>query len=79
MRNNSTVKYLKLSQTFNSTLFLPSSHGELCVSSPKYMYLEYLDADKMRRSVEKNYLKYLEADKMRGKVEESLMAPFNEP
>ena len=29
------VKYLKLSQTFNSTLFLLSSNGELCISSPK--------------------------------------------
>ena len=33
--NNSWVKYLKLSRTFNSTLFLPSSNGELCISTPK--------------------------------------------
>ena len=46
---------------------------------PQKMYLEYLDADKMRRSVEKTYLKYLEADKMRGKVEDSLMTTFIEP
>ena len=35
LRNNSWVKYLKLSRTFNSTLFLPSSNGELCISTPK--------------------------------------------
>ena len=35
LRNNSWVKYLKLSQTFNSTLLLPSSNGQLCISSPK--------------------------------------------
>ena len=48
LRNNSLVKYLKLSQTFNSTLLLLSSNWELCISSPK-MYQEYLDT---RRSVE---------------------------
>ena len=47
LRNNSWVKYLKLSKTFNSTLFLD------CAFRPKKMYLEYLDADKMRRPVEK--------------------------
>ena len=35
LRNNFWEKYLKLSQTFNSTLFLPSSNEELCISSPK--------------------------------------------
>ena len=35
MRNNFRVKHLKLSQTFNSALFLPSSNRELCISSPK--------------------------------------------
>ena len=34
-RNNPWGKYLKLSQTFNSTLFLPSSNEELCILSPK--------------------------------------------
>ena len=34
-RNNPWGKYLKLSQTFNSTLFLLSSKGGLCISSPK--------------------------------------------
>ena len=48
-----------------------------CAFRPQKLYLEYLDADKMRRSVEKTYLKYLEADKMRGKVEEYEMTPFN--
>ena len=35
LRNNFLGKYLKLSQTFNLTLFLPSSNEELCISSPK--------------------------------------------
>ena len=35
LRNNFWGKYLKLSQTFNLTLFLPSSNEELCISSPK--------------------------------------------
>jgi len=35
LRNNFWGKYLKLSQTFNLTLFLPSSNEELCILSPK--------------------------------------------
>ena len=45
---------LKLSQTFNSTLFLLSSNAmENSAFRPLKMNLEYLDTDKMRRSVEK--------------------------
>ena len=38
LRNNSWVKYLKLSQTFNSTLFLSSSIGDLYISSPRNVF-----------------------------------------
>ena len=50
---------------------------ENCALSPLKIYLEYLDVDKVRRSVEN--LSEIFGDKMRGKVEESLMAAFNEP
>ena len=52
---------------------------EDCAFRSLKMYLEYLDTDKMRRSVKKIYLKYLEADKMRGKGKESVITPFNGP
>ena len=68
LRNNSWVKYLKLSQTFSLTRFLLRSKGGLCISSPKNEAFRW-----------KIYLKYLGAHKMRGKVEEALIPTFNEP
>ena len=47
LRNNSWAKYLKL-EPFHALVQI-----ENCSFHPSKMYLEHLDADKMRRSVEK--------------------------
>ena len=74
-RNNYLAIFMKLSQKLNSTLFLLSSNkGELSISSHKNAP-EYLDADKMRRSVKKpiwNILRHIKWEAMSRMLEWTL-------